>query len=222
MRWIGERPESGRLMWKLTPSTTWAYVQICKYISYVCDWEIYFYIAQENKILNFAHVCSVFGFRDSQGDINTKEDPNLNLIHFPVQDESVDLISQMIKILSLKDTKSSNKLRGYGHHHSLFLFDTQGSNDEMANDGKLCNRCVRQISFPFYGCEECNFFLHKSCANLPRKLKHASHPLLSSLRCFISLITSTAMDAVRFAMGLALIVNCAISTYVLGVPAFQS
>lgn len=48
------------------------------------------------------------------------------------------------------------------------VFEMQKSNAKRA--------CTLHIdSLDFHSCVECDFFLHKVCANLPRKLDHALH-----------------------------------------------
>lgn len=51
----------------------------------------------------------------------------------------------------------------------------------------ICNGCIQPISSAhpiFYGCHQCNFYLHKFCSELPSKLpagalsRHSEHPLL--------------------------------------------
>ena len=46
--------------------------------------------------------------------------------------------------------------------------------DEVPNIEK-CNGCVQAIFPPFYSCVNCRFFLHESCAKLPRKKRHPLH-----------------------------------------------
>lgn len=42
-----------------------------------------------------------------------------------------------------------------------------------------CDGCVRPIlvDHPFYSCVQCEFFLHRFCAELPQELPHPSHPM---------------------------------------------
>ncbi|VYS69414.1 unnamed protein product [Arabidopsis thaliana] len=54
---------------------------------------------------------------------------------------------------------------------------TLGDDDNAANYEKMrCNACIMPInSDPFFKCVECQFFLHKVCANLPRKKRSILH-----------------------------------------------
>ncbi|KAM7505524.1 hypothetical protein LguiB_004428 [Lonicera macranthoides] len=46
----------------------------------------------------------------------------------------------------------------------------------MENDERICDGCVLPISsFPLYGCEECNLFLHTSCIDFFSRLQLLSH-----------------------------------------------
>ncbi|EYU27149.1 hypothetical protein ABFS82_02G127900 [Erythranthe guttata] len=39
-----------------------------------------------------------------------------------------------------------------------------------------CDGCEELVSDTFYGCLECNFFLHPVCSEAPRSMVHPSHP----------------------------------------------
>jgi hypothetical protein len=56
-------------------------------------------------------------------------------------------------------------------------------NEELQKDygiignSKYCNGCSETILGPNYICKKCHrFIIHKSCAELPRKLEHLLHP----------------------------------------------
>jgi hypothetical protein len=52
--------------------------------------------------------------------------------------------------------------------------------EEFENDEKtqviVCSGCDKSVCGPTYKCSHCNFFLHKSCAELPREIHHPLHP----------------------------------------------
>uniref|UniRef100_A0A2N9I7B7 Phorbol-ester/DAG-type domain-containing protein n=1 Tax=Fagus sylvatica TaxID=28930 RepID=A0A2N9I7B7_FAGSY len=60
------------------------------------------------------------------------------------------------------------EIKHFAHEHDLQL------TTKLEND-KICDGCIRSIFPPFYSCAQCNFFLHKSCAELPRKKRHPLH-----------------------------------------------
>jgi hypothetical protein len=60
------------------------------------------------------------------------------------------------------------EIKHFTHEHSLQL-TTKFEKD------KICDGCIRSIFPPFYCCAQCNFFLHKTCAELPHKKQHPLH-----------------------------------------------
>ncbi|XP_065619601.1 uncharacterized protein LOC136063328 [Quercus suber] len=82
--------------------------------------------------------------------------------------------------------RSYTEIAHFSHKHDLNL------TDKVQNSQK-CNGCSRAIVPPFYSCAKCSFFLHKSCANLPKKKRHPlhQHPLIlvpmKSKRCYFDL-----------------------------------
>ncbi|KAM7528447.1 hypothetical protein LguiB_031857 [Lonicera macranthoides] len=101
-------------------------------------------------------------------------------MNFPLPDKSVDAISRYVKLISLEDVNDiAREIFHPSHKHLLILLDVQSDDAEMINT-ELCRGCSRPISVPFYTCRDCNFFLHKCCAELPREIQHplhAEHPL---------------------------------------------
>ncbi|KAM7528448.1 hypothetical protein LguiB_031858 [Lonicera macranthoides] len=101
-------------------------------------------------------------------------------MNFPLPDKSVDAISRYVKLISLKDVNDiAREIFHPSHKHLLILLDVQSDDAEMINT-ELCRGCSRRISVSFYTCKDCNFFLHKCCAELPREIQHplhAEHPL---------------------------------------------
>ncbi|MED6130432.1 hypothetical protein PIB30_000934 [Stylosanthes scabra] len=70
------------------------------------------------------------------------------------------------------------KIEHFSHVHPLLLKEDHKNNED---DGVVkpvsCSACEEQISSgPYYSCKECNYILHKSCIQLPIKLKHPLHP----------------------------------------------
>ncbi|GKV41896.1 hypothetical protein SLEP1_g49368 [Rubroshorea leprosula] len=71
------------------------------------------------------------------------------------------------------------KLNHFSHPHPLVLVEDQ----EMDSIGTIyyCSACQERVEGSSYNCSECDFCLHKSCAELPREINHpfhASHPLI--------------------------------------------
>lgn len=57
----------------------------------------------------------------------------------------------------------------FAHEHNMSL-----NKDGIALEERiLCGACVRPISSnSFYNCSDCDFVLHETCANLPKKKRH--------------------------------------------------
>lgn len=68
-----------------------------------------------------------------------------------------------------KDERTT-QLEHFSHEHCLTLGDDLVM---MKNDDEKCDGCIQPILVPFYSCE--HFFLHDSCAKLPRKMQHPLH-----------------------------------------------
>lgn len=63
------------------------------------------------------------------------------------------------------------KLNHFSHDHCLFLVG-----NKRDDDGVVCYACEKLIAGqPTYGCDRCRFYLHKSCAELPRQIQHFHH-----------------------------------------------
>ena len=60
------------------------------------------------------------------------------------------------------------EIKHFYHPHDLKL------SVELENY-EICNGCIQPIFSPFYRCTQCNFLLHKSCAELPHKKQHPFH-----------------------------------------------
>ncbi|KAM7505378.1 hypothetical protein LguiB_004282 [Lonicera macranthoides] len=118
------------------------------------------------------------------------EDSGIDVIRFPVVDQSVILISHILKEMSVTKNETANQvLNHFSHDHPLIL-DVQGSDNESCPGSKLClmndtrvdeticNACVKPIfATPLYRCaNQCNFFLHTCCVELPMEIQHPYHP----------------------------------------------
>ncbi|KAF9665450.1 hypothetical protein SADUNF_Sadunf16G0123800 [Salix dunnii] len=84
-------------------------------------------------------------------------------------------------------------VRHFSHSHPLRPVDVK-EEEEI-----ICSGCELDLSGSAYKCTKsiCDFFLHKSCFELPRELEHPSHPqhllvLLSSPPCDDSKFTCNA------------------------------
>ncbi|KAL4607521.1 hypothetical protein ACB092_09G180700 [Castanea dentata] len=84
--------------------------------------------------------------------------------------QSVDSATYEVKKFNVGEdrTKIATEIKYFSHEHVLKL------TNEVLNNTK-CDGCVRDFLPPFYGCTRCNFFLHKSCVELPKIKRHPLH-----------------------------------------------
>ncbi|CAK9161535.1 unnamed protein product [Ilex paraguariensis] len=109
---------------------------------------------------------------ENENEVDKSTDPNL--LHLPVTDGSLELFRHFAKQINLEDIDREAELIHWSHEHPLILFDVQ-KDDDINDEIMLCDGCVQPISFPFYFCAQCNYFLHFSCVNLPVELQHPIH-----------------------------------------------
>ncbi|XP_052487882.1 uncharacterized protein LOC105784731 [Gossypium raimondii] len=75
--------------------------------------------------------------------------------------------SSIIRVIEVNEAGETTKIQHFIHQHCLVLADKM----EEEIDRK-CDGCMLPISNIFYYCSECPFFLHKTCAELPRIKQH--------------------------------------------------
>lgn len=152
-----------------------------------------------------------------------------NTVHFPLTDA---IERQFIKAISLTDDTAiaPDYINHWAHKdHPLVLSDQLKKNNtiEMVNRDDdqilLCDGCVRPILIDqFYGCVQCNFFLHRVCAELPPKLQHASHPEHELVRYkYTKPIYYINCYKCGFLCGFSFIASPANSTLISGVLRYQ-
>ena len=85
--------------------------------------------------------------------------------------ESTDMVAYKVKTTNMGEDgiEIATEIEHFSHEHDLKLIDEVHYNEK-------CDGCMKDILSPFYSCEKCCFFLHKSCADLPRKKRHPLHP----------------------------------------------
>ncbi|KAJ8760640.1 hypothetical protein K2173_015307 [Erythroxylum novogranatense] len=62
------------------------------------------------------------------------------------------------------------RIKHFSHHHELVLFNCK------KDQSYSCTGCLVRVPGLVYGCFECKFYLHKSCAEMPREIQHPYHP----------------------------------------------
>jgi len=87
-----------------------------------------------------------------------------------VPNNSIGHSTHLIKVLNQAEDKESHsrEIQHFSHDHQLKLILC---GDEV-KDGKLCEGCTEFIiSASYYGCVQCQFFLHTRCAELPTTIE---------------------------------------------------
>ncbi|KAG6645388.1 hypothetical protein CIPAW_08G119200 [Carya illinoinensis] len=107
--------------------------------------------------------------RDETFDPEFKDDQPIET-HLLGHYESTDTLAQIVDKINLGNRKAKiiTEIKHMWHEHHLKLAV------ELENNEK-CNGCEQYLSSPHYCCLQCKFFLHKSCADLPRKKLHPLH-----------------------------------------------
>ncbi|XVF82181.1 hypothetical protein PTKIN_Ptkin16aG0024500 [Pterospermum kingtungense] len=82
-----------------------------------------------------------------------------------------------ISVIKVNEHGEATIVKHFYHEHNLLL------EDKMKEDnGRNCDGCMLTISIPFYYCLECNFYLHKTCAELPKTKHHWFHRFVAALQ----------------------------------------
>ncbi|KAL4272773.1 hypothetical protein GQ457_13G028480 [Hibiscus cannabinus] len=84
-------------------------------------------------------------------------------------DEPLDISVNSLIVLEWNDAGEAILVQHFKHIHSLTLSDQVSK-----HDNRCCDGCLLPISVSFYYCPQCEFYLHKICAELP-KVKHVWH-----------------------------------------------
>ncbi|XP_059302490.1 protein VACUOLELESS GAMETOPHYTES-like [Lycium ferocissimum] len=61
------------------------------------------------------------------------------------------------------------QIKHFSHPHALNKYDIQQYSETN------CKVCGLQLVGSAYGCQSCQFYLHASCFDLPRKIQHGAH-----------------------------------------------
>ncbi|TYH82144.1 hypothetical protein ES332_D02G037600v1 [Gossypium tomentosum] len=94
-----------------------------------------------------------------------------------VVDEPWNLITDVVEQIRIGELMVASEIKHSYHDHNLRLTFSGKTKD----DDSQCDGCTRPISTPFYSCEQCKFFLHKDCAELPKEMPHPFHKHLLTL-----------------------------------------
>ncbi|OMO66519.1 Zinc finger, PHD-type [Corchorus capsularis] len=102
----------------------------------------------------------------------------------------LNMITDVISEVSVGEDEMAMEIKHAFHPHNLML-----SFKDQIMDDNICHGCMRLISSThFYNCKKCSFFLHKSCAELPRVYGHPIHKHLLKLEKSEETFLCTACD----------------------------
>ncbi|KAL4312276.1 hypothetical protein GQ457_01G034580 [Hibiscus cannabinus] len=104
------------------------------------------------------HVTCVLEDKDSYSIVENEDDESLDMS-----------VNSIIEVLEWNDAGEASVVQHFKHIHHLMLSDRVSE-----YENKCCDGCLLPISASFYYCMQCDFFLHKVCAELP-KVMHAWH-----------------------------------------------
>ncbi|XP_039071443.1 uncharacterized protein LOC120218578, partial [Hibiscus syriacus] len=82
-------------------------------------------------------------------------------VSLEIEDEKAP--DSITNVLERNDAGEATLIEHFKHNHYLTLSE---KNREF--DDKCCDGCILPVSDSFYYCSRCEFFLHKSCAELPK------------------------------------------------------
>ncbi|XVF43550.1 hypothetical protein PTKIN_Ptkin02bG0049000 [Pterospermum kingtungense] len=81
------------------------------------------------------------------------------------------LLSDMNSFTVIERNKDgeATEIKHFSHVHNLML------SDKVGKDDKYCDGCTLAISDSLYYCSQCDFLLHKICAEFPKKKHYWGH-----------------------------------------------
>ncbi|XP_047253785.1 uncharacterized protein LOC107844679 [Capsicum annuum] len=122
----------------------------------------------------FVHVkCD--GKRRKVADDNIEAFPKLNLALLPEANETVQLVERFLKQNGILENLKPSQIDNFQHKVHPLVLSNNTNKDKL-----VCNGCIRPIVDPcYYSCQQCSYFLHVTCSQLPGDLElyHPEHPL---------------------------------------------
>ncbi|XWS43265.1 hypothetical protein CRYUN_Cryun16bG0088100 [Craigia yunnanensis] len=104
---------------------------------------------------------------------NGREQVDCLMCEEPVQGSSYYCCTDYIKCALLPQVSAGDfsKLQHSSHVHSLIFTPKKKSIVKLYP----CAACKERTPGPIYSCADCEFYIHKKCAELPPKITHTSH-----------------------------------------------
>ncbi|KAJ0027775.1 hypothetical protein Pint_36405 [Pistacia integerrima] len=142
----------------------------CSFISHAgCAFEIFIYecktvMAQCNAEESVDH-CVI----EKSTRVKPMDSINYGIIEMKIEDDSTATEMEIDKF-----SNANCHLKYISHKHPLVFNEEEQQNYSYSKENS-CFGCEELVLGPSYNCSQCNFFLHKTCAELPLKIKHPFH-----------------------------------------------
>ncbi|XP_049342615.1 uncharacterized protein LOC125806902 [Solanum verrucosum] len=96
-----------------------------------------------------------------------------NMVQLPVANAAVKLTSRFLKQNGLLTIPGPSQIVNFHNDHHLLLL----SSKIKADDELVCDGCIEPIVDEYYySCQQCSYFLHDTCSQLPNGLELSKHP----------------------------------------------
>ncbi|KAJ6870492.1 hypothetical protein NC652_036208 [Populus alba x Populus x berolinensis] len=112
-----------------------------------------------------AHVKCSREYGDSATEIVVENEEEQSVV---VDDQSMEPSFRVVREIKHGEDRIIEEIKHFSHQHNLILTD-------KVDDDLKCDGCMLPISTPFYSCASCNFFLDKTCIELPRQKRWQYH-----------------------------------------------
>ncbi|KAL9373693.1 hypothetical protein Peur_033313 [Populus x canadensis] len=112
-----------------------------------------------------AHVNCSREYGDSATEIVEENEDRQIVV---VNDQFMEPSFRVVREIKHGEERIIEEIEHFSHQHNLILID-------KVDDDLKCDGCMLPISTPFYSCASCNFFLDKTCIELPKKKKWQYH-----------------------------------------------
>ncbi|KAL9336232.1 hypothetical protein Peur_070720 [Populus x canadensis] len=114
-----------------------------------------------------AHVKCSREYGDSATEIVEENEEEQSVT---ADDQFMEPSFRVVREIKHGEERIIEEIEHFSHQHNLILID-------KVDDDLKCDACMLPISTPFYSCASCNFFLDKTCIELPRRKKWQYHQL---------------------------------------------
>ncbi|CAN4118529.1 unnamed protein product [Withania somnifera] len=103
---------------------------------------------------------------------NVKPYSKFNMVQLPVANAAVKLTSRFLKQNGLLTIPRPEQIANFHNNEHLLLLSSSKTVDEL-----VCDGCIEPIVDEYYySCQQCSYFLHDTCSQLPSGLELSKHP----------------------------------------------